>query len=118
MGSKNKNKETNILSETNITQSKESEAPIFFYGNTCPHCKDVEEWIKENKIEEKIKIVKKEVYDNRKNAEELIQAAKNCGLPTKSIGVPFLYTPEGECLIGTPDVISYLSSRAGLSNKY
>lgn len=24
-------------------------SPIFFYGNTCPHCKDVAEWMEENK---------------------------------------------------------------------
>ncbi|MGF3555291.1 MAG: hypothetical protein ACQXXF_08545 [Thermoplasmatota archaeon] len=29
---------------------------VFYYGATCPHCKDVEEWMKKNKVEEKIKI--------------------------------------------------------------
>lgn len=75
-----------------------SQAPIFFYGNTCPHCKDVEEWMKENGIEEKIDIVKKEIYDNQANALELTNAAKSCGLPTNSIGVPFLYTPRENAL--------------------
>lgn len=89
------------------------QAPIFFYGNTCPHCEDVEDWMKENKIEEKIEIVKKEVYDNRANSLELSRVAESCGLPTDSIGVPFLYTPEGKCLIGTPDIVGYLSDRAG-----
>lgn len=92
-----------------------SDAPIFFYGNTCPHCKDVEEWMAINKIEEKIEIVKKEVYDNRANSLELTQAAKSCGLPTDSIGVPFLFT-EGQCLIGTPDITSYLSEKAGITD--
>lgn len=92
-----------------------SDVPIFFYGNTCPHCKDVEEWMEKNGIEEKIDIVKKEVYDNRTNSLELTQVAMGCGLPTDSIGVPFLYTPEEECLIGTPDIINYLSDKVGLS---
>ena len=32
---------------------------IFFYGNTCSHCENVEEWMEENQVEEKVKIVKK-----------------------------------------------------------
>jgi len=88
-----------------------SSTPIFYYGNTCPHCKDVEEWMTENRIEEKIEIVKKEVYDNRANSLELTQAAKSCGLPTDNIGVPFLYA-EGKCSVGTPDITAYLTQLA------
>ena len=92
------------------SSSSKSEGLVFYYGNTCPHCADVEEWMKENKIEEKLTITKKEVYDNAANAQELQKAAKSCGLATDSIGVPFLYTPEGECLLGTPDIINYLQN--------
>jgi len=67
----------------------------------------------ENKVEEKIEIIKKEVYDNQQNAQELTQTAKKCGLPTNSIGVPFLFA-EGKCLIGTPDITSFLSQKAGI----
>lgn len=99
-----------ILSEDEKIASKEGEL-VFYYGNTCPHCKDVEEWMKQNNVEEKIKVVKKEVYDNRANALELSKVAQKCGLNTNSIGVPFLYTPEGKCLIGTPDIINYFSKK-------
>lgn len=91
-----------------------NEEMVFYYGNTCPHCKDVENWMEENKIEEKLKIVKKEVYDNKANASELFSVAKKCGINSSSIGVPFLYTQEGKCLIGTPDVTNYLKEKAGL----
>ncbi|MCR4329051.1 MAG: thioredoxin [Candidatus Roizmanbacteria bacterium] len=93
-----------------IALSPTNQAPIFFYGETCPHCKDVEEWMKENKVEKKISIVKKEVYENRDNAQELTQVAGKCNLPTDTIGVPFLYA-EGKCFVGSPDVISYFSSK-------
>jgi len=88
-----------------------SNTPIFFYGNTCPHCKDVEEWMDDNNIEEKITIIKKEVYDNPAHSLELTEVAKSCGLRTNSIGVPFLYTLEKERLIGTPDIIDYLTNQ-------
>mgnify|MGYP005845005797 CR=1 FL=1 len=114
LGSKNKNTD---LSNQQSTQSDsgsiaiDQNSPIFFYGNTCPHCADVEKWMKENQIEEKVTLIKKEVYDNRQNSQELTEVAQSCGLPTDSIGVPFLYT-EGKCLIGTPDIIDYLTKRA------
>ena len=91
----------------NSTKISNNQTLTFFYGNTCPHCADVEKWMKENKIEEKIDIVKKEVYANKQNAKELESAATICKLPTDSIGVPFLFA-EGKCYIGSPDVISYL----------
>ena len=118
-GSKGKNKDTTrVQNNQNISETLaiSEKTSIFFYGNTCPHCEDVEEWMKENKIEEKIEIVKKEVYDDNANALELSRAAKSCGMDTSSIGVPFLYyAPEGKCLIGTPDIVGYLSDRAGIS---
>lgn len=119
VGSRNKKTSSlppqNNEDEFQISNSSPGNPIILFYGNTCPHCKDVEEWMEKNKIEEKIKIVKKEVYDNQENSQELAKVAEGCGLPTYSIGVPFLYTSEGKCLVGTPDIISYLSDKAGLS---
>lgn len=121
VGSKNKNTKSTFVQNNQensqaIQPTVNNGVSIFFYGNTCPHCADVEEWIEENKIEEKIEIVKKEVYDNRANSLELTKTAEDCGLPTDSIGVPFLYTLEGKCLIGTPDIVGYLSDKAGLPN--
>jgi glutaredoxin len=117
LGSKGKSNDTaRMKNNQSLPETVEinKKIPIFFYGNTCPHCADVERWMEENKIEEKIEIVKKEVYDNKTNAEELVKSAKSCGLDTSAIGVPFLYTPEGKCLIGTPDIENYLKAKAGL----
>lgn len=83
---------------------------VFYYGNTCPHCKEVEEWMKKEKIEEKIKIEKKEVYQNQANAQELTLVAQSCGLDPNTIGVPFLYT-DGKCYIGTPEVERVLKEK-------
>lgn len=96
-------------SQSSILPSKEK--IIFYYGNTCPHCAEVEEWMKKEKIEEKIKIEKKEVYQNQANAQELSLVAQNCGLDPKAIGVPFLYA-DGKCYIGTPEVEKVLKEKA------
>jgi glutaredoxin len=95
---------TEVISDGSIT---------FFYGNTCPHCADVEAWMKENRIEEKVTLTKKEVYDNMPNSIELTKVAEGCGLPTDSIGVPFLYA-EGKCFVGSPDVIGYITKKAAM----
>ncbi len=121
LGSRGRKAETPVVTSlskgsSTLTPAFSTQVPIFFYGNTCPHCKDVEGWMEENKIEEKVELVKKEVYDNRANSLELSQAAQSCGLSTSSIGVPFVFTPEGECLIGTPDIVNYFSGKAGLSS--
>ncbi len=87
--------------------------PIFYFGATCPHCKDVEKWFEENKIEEKIKFTKKEVWNDRQNAAELGKVAASCNLDVNNIGVPFLYADQ-KCLIGTPDIIKYFSEKLGI----
>ena len=118
LGSRNKKTEpipVQSSQESSLTTKStvNDNSPIFFYGNTCPHCKDVEEWMENNKIEDKLEIIKKEVYDNRENAQELSLAAQKCGLDANNISVPFLYA-ENKCLIGTPDIVNYLSQKAGL----
>ncbi len=89
-----------------------TESNTYFYGDTCPHCKELEAWMEENKIEEKLTIVKKDVYNNKQNALELSNVAASCNIPANSIGVPFFYA-EGECYIGTPDIQNYLISKVG-----
>jgi glutaredoxin len=88
-------------------------ATIYFYGEECPHCKDVMKFLDENKIADKVKFEKKEVWHDTANAAMMEDRAKLCGLDVKKIGVPFLFA-EGKCFIGTPDVESYFKTAAGL----
>lgn len=86
---------------------------VYYYGEECPHCKDVMEFLEENKIAEKVKFEKKEVWHDKKNAAEMNAKARLCELDPKEIGVPFLFA-EGKCYIGTPEVEGYFKSAAGL----
>lgn len=85
---------------------------ILFYGETCPHCKKVEEWLAKNpKIKEKSGLVEKEVYYNQENSKELMAKAKECQSDeSQGIWVPFLYD-GGKCIIGDQPIIDYLSSK-------
>ncbi len=123
LGSKNKNSTpTNeITVNTNNTEISTVATPlndsiILFFGITCPHCEDVEDWIEQNSIDEKITIERKEVYQNTTNARELTKVAEGCGINTNSVGVPFLYA-EGNCYVGTPDIVSYISNKVNASEK-
>lgn len=91
-------------------QEESSSGIILFYGDTCPHCKIVDAYVEENNVREKVDFVDKEVYNNRANALDLQRKAGICGLPSKNIGVPFLFDGE-KCLVGDKDIIDYFASK-------
>ena len=103
-----KNKGGNNLKPEN-PPNKQSEI-ILFYGDDCPHCAIVEEYIKDNKVKEKISFEEKEVYYNRGNADELAEKAKKCGLSADSIGVPFLWNGSN-CVIGDQSIIEFFEQK-------
>jgi len=107
-----KNKENNLPNNSTVQDNQQTEESqiVLFYGDGCPHCAIVEEYIKENKIQDKISFTQKEVYYNQGNAKELEEKAKICGLPTDSIGVPFLWDGE-DCLIGDQDIINFFKQK-------
>jgi glutaredoxin len=86
---------------------------ILYYSNQCPHCKNLEQWIEVNKIEDKIAFPKKEVHDDQNNANELLEKAAACQIPDDSIGVPFLWDGENgdKCIMGDSDIISFLENK-------
>lgn len=87
---------------------------VLFYGQGCPHCADVENFISQNKIEDKVKITRLEVWYNKNNAALLAQVAQKCGVTGNSVGVPFLYDGNGKCYIGEVDVPNFLKNAAGI----
>lgn len=87
---------------------------VLFYGQGCPHCADVEAFIKTNNIDQKIKITRMEVWYNKNNAATLAQVAVKCGITADSVGVPFLYDGNGKCYIGEVDVPNFLKTQVGI----
>ena len=87
---------------------------VLFYGQGCPHCADVENFIAQNNIDQKVKITRLEVWYNKNNAALLAQVAQKCGITANSVGVPFLYDGNGKCYIGEVDVPNFLKTAAGI----
>ena len=98
------NKKDNVVENSQI---------ILFYGDGCPHCEIVDEYINENNIEDKAPFIRKEVYNNKENTDELVLKAEACGIPTESIGIPFLWDGS-KCYVGDKEIIEFFKSKAGL----
>ena len=84
-----------------------AQAPMFFWGTTCPHCHSLIERMTENDIYSKITIDQLEVYDNEDNYNILQKKAAECGLD--EVGIPMLYF-DGKCYEGEDDVYNKLLS--------
>lgn len=104
-----------LSQQKNETQSGSGDSIAYYYGSSCSHCKKVAEFVSTNGIESKLSIVKKEVTEsaNKKNADEWVARAKQCGLEKNKIGVPFVYA-SGKCYMGDVEVIDFLKKEAGI----
>lgn len=81
---------------------------IYYYGDGCPACAQLDEFIQEKGIQEKVKYIKKEIFDNEENQNELLAVSKYCGIENPS--VPFLFD-EKKCFSGVKDVLDRLESK-------
>ena len=87
---------------------------IFYWGDGCPHCENVEKWMAENNIDQKLKITKKEVYQDAENRKELIDSVnKYCPeLNQNGVGVPIGFDPvNNKCIQGDTTIIDFLSQK-------
>lgn len=102
-----------------VVFSKKSSAPTediplpesyeYFWGEGCTHCAKVEEFLSSWENIEKVEIDKKEVYNNTENVALFRSRAQYCELANNQVGVPFLFTPDGECIIGDTPIIDYFA---------
>jgi hypothetical protein len=89
------------------------EGIILFYGEGCSHCKIIDDFITENKIEDKVKFTRMEVWYNKNNQAIISKVAQKCQTTSSSVGVPFLYDGQ-KCYIGDVDVINFFKTQAGI----
>ncbi len=87
---------------------------ILFYGNGCPHCAQVEQYIKDNQITQKFSLTQKEVFFNKRNLNEFNGYLAKHDLTYDKIGVPFLIITSGaDCnyINGDTNIIQYFSGK-------
>lgn len=90
-------------------------AIVYYYGEGCPHCKVVNDFLEANNIAEKVSFEKKEVWSDKTNASELERRAKVCDVKPEGMGVPFVYGGDGKCYIGEPEVIGFFKTKSGMN---
>lgn len=104
-------KNRNSASNADVVSSVDDGGIVLFFGDTCPHCKELAKTLEEKKMAEKVKFSEKEVYRNAGNAKLLMEKAKKCGFKESEVGVPFLVAEDGKCYVGNPDVIKFFDDK-------
>lgn len=87
---------------------------IFFYGNWCTHCAKVEEFFKENEIDNIFSIQRKEIYFNNTNRKEFLEYGEKLWIPSENLWVPLLIVNnENTCsnLIWDQKIINYFNEK-------
>ncbi len=82
---------------------------ILFTGETCPHCKDVENYVYDNNLENILDLSIKEVYNDLNNAQLFEEKFENCLFQPREYGIPLLWH-ERNCILGPVEIINYLNS--------
>ncbi|MDD5463857.1 MAG: hypothetical protein PHP62_01810 [Candidatus Moranbacteria bacterium] len=96
------------------SQSNDEQVDIVYYfGQECSHCKKIEQFIKDNQIDQRVIFAKKEVWHNSVNNDELQVRVRECSLDPEKVGVPFLFA-RGKCYIGEIDVENFFKKEAGI----
>lgn len=89
-------------------QSSDDSKIIFYYSLTCPHCKNVEDYVANNNVKDKINFQEKEVSENEDNAADFVDKVQKCNIKPEEAGVPLLWDGESEtCLLGDEPIIGY-----------
>jgi glutaredoxin len=78
----------------------------YYWSTTCPHCAQVQEFLDSWEGKDKLSLDEKEIGDFA-NSTLLIKRASYCNIPIETVGVPFLFTPEGQCLVGDEPIIEF-----------
>ncbi|MDO8566446.1 MAG: hypothetical protein Q7S04_04690 [Candidatus Moranbacteria bacterium] len=103
------------LSDGGQTVVDDETAIVYYWGDGCPHCKIVSDFLEANDIASKVSFEKKEVWSNKTNASEMGRRAKACGVKPEGMGVPFVYGGDGKCYIGEVDAVNFFKVKSGMS---
>ncbi|MCL4383995.1 hypothetical protein M1116_00915 [Patescibacteria group bacterium] len=106
-----------VLSKKPTTTSFDSSKAadmVLFWGDGCPHCENVRNYIKTSGIDKKLNIDQKEVYYNLANQKLMEDTAKNCPEldVSKGLAVPMAYA-NNKCLVGDTPIIDWLKTKSG-----
>lgn len=88
--------------------SQSEHKKVLYTSLTCPHCRNVEQYIEENKVMDYMDFEKLEVSQNPANAQLFRGTAQRCNIDEP--GVPLFFDGE-KCYIGDVDIINYFNEQ-------
>lgn len=100
-----------LFSGDNSAKEPQTPPPLpesyeYFWSTTCPHCKMVNEFMENWENKDKINLEKMDV-SIKENSDLLNQRANFCNLANNQRGIPFLFTPDGKCVVGGNLIINF-----------
>lgn len=110
-------KSTNSEAEINPVNEENADRPdlIVYWGDGCPHCENVEKFISENQVGQKIRISQKEVYKDTNNQKELVEKVNQFCPDLGSnggVGVPLAFDVQNNvCIQGDTHIIDFLKQK-------
>lgn len=79
---------------------------IYYYGQGCSHCAKVDEYLTRNDLYQKYAIVKKEVYFDKNNVNEMNAVFDRLNISINRRGVPVIIINNQTVLMGDRDIIA------------
>ena len=96
--------------ESQVPNQLSLEAPTsyeYYWSVTCPHCKNVNDFMVGWDGKDKIKIDKYEINESTENRDRFVARGELCEIPRSRLGVPLLITLKGVCLNGDTPIIEH-----------
>lgn len=89
------------IEEKNIT---------FYSGDNCLGCENIEKYLSENNLKDKVAFEEKNVNENEANFEQMAEDAMQCNVSEESFGVPFLWA-DGKCYTNEKDIMDFFKQK-------
>jgi thiol-disulfide isomerase/thioredoxin len=106
--------EPEITKESLVDETADG-AVILYWAEGCSHCETVKSKIISGRIDQHLKIVQKESFNDEANYQEFFIRAKYCHVPEHQMGVPMLWDGE-KCYRGPQEIMSALGDKLQMQN--
>jgi hypothetical protein len=98
-----------IKQEVNIQANQADKSIVYYYTSNCSDCQAIQKFFNDNKIEEKVKMEKKDVYGNKAYVDEMAGRTNICKIKTN---VPILWDGS-KCFSGKDEIIEFFQEKIG-----
>lgn len=83
---------------------------VFYFSDNCSECVNIEKYLKNNDVENKIGFIEKNINKDEAGAEQMAEDAMYCNVDEESFGVPFLWA-DGKCYTGEKNIIDFFNNK-------